>query len=169
MTYNGVRWLCGCNIRLHWWSCGRLQGRKGVLGRKRQGMYLLSWGKLSVTALRVHHFSLRSNYSRFHLATLLCPPQCTMMETYDRTENQGWGLKAGKNCCWNATLFSCFFSLYIVDSHSAASNKLLQLYQQLCCKTYGKVSKMHGFIKVSGMNHYSTIKSQFTWTAIVQS
>lgn len=51
-------------------------------------MYLLFWGKLSVTALRVHHFSLRYNYSWFHLATLLCPPRCNMIVMYGRIEIQ---------------------------------------------------------------------------------
>lgn len=65
-------------------SCGSQQSRVGgdgeVTGRvsrwKRQEMFLLFGGKLCVTALRVHHFSLQSNYSWFHLTTRLCPPHC---------------------------------------------------------------------------------------------
>lgn len=42
-------------------------------------MLLFCWSKLCVTALLVHHLSLWSNYSQFHLVTLLCPPWCTIM------------------------------------------------------------------------------------------
>lgn len=97
-----------------------------MLGQKRQGIYCLFRGKLSVTALLVHHFFPRSNYSRFHLVTLLCSPWCTIIVIYNRTEIQGPGVKAGKNCCWNVAsagfVFVCFF--YIVDLHSAASSEI---------------------------------------------
>lgn len=61
----------------------------GVLGREKKSSRewdLLFWGKLSVTALRVHHFPPRSNCSRFHPAALLSPPRCTTTVTRDRTE-----------------------------------------------------------------------------------
>ena len=36
MTYNGVGWLRGLNVRLSWRGCARLRHRTGVLGRKRR-------------------------------------------------------------------------------------------------------------------------------------
>lgn len=113
-----------------------------------QGMYLLFWGKLSVTASRVHHFPPQSNYSRFHLATPLCPPQCTMMVTYDALRFWDQELKLGQTA-----------ALYVAGSHSAASNKIresrvgsfafqfLQNFQHACF-----------YIKFSGMNHYAATK-----------
>lgn len=87
-------------------------------------MYRLLGGKLPVTALRVHHFSPRSNYSWFHLATLLCPPQRTMVVTYNRTESQGPRVKdGGKTAAGMRRHYIVLISQHILDTHSAVSNK----------------------------------------------
>lgn len=102
----------------------------GVLGQKRKGMYRLFWSKLSVTGLLVHHFFPRSNYSRFHVVTLLCPPWCTITVMYNRTEIQGPGVKAGKNCCWNVTSVGFVFVLFL---HRRLTLSCIQWNKELLC------------------------------------
>lgn len=123
---------------------GRGAGRRCWAGRG-WGMYRLLGGKLTVTALRVHHFSPRTNYSRFHLATLLCPPQCTMVVTYNRTDSQGPRVKDGEKWLLGCSVSKLFWFLSTSWTHTQLS------------PTKYIFSKTHVFIK---LNNYGRRKKK---------
>lgn len=144
-----MAWLCCCNVRLSWRSSGRLQCKMGVLGRKRPGMYLLFWGKLCVTAMRVHHLSLRSNYSRFHLATPLCPLRFRMMATSLRFKDKLLKLEIIAVWKWIAFIYCFLFAswthtslnltTYLIGTRNFAFQLLQNPYR--VCLYYSQLNK----------------------------
>lgn len=85
--------------------------QEGGVGAEEAGNASLLLEKLCVTALLVHHLSLWSNYSQFHLVKLLCPPRCTIMVMCKCTEIQKLGVKAEEGILFTSQSYTQLYCI----------------------------------------------------------